>query len=167
MFVVKCVKPSYFDVDDTLITWRPSEDDREERGKDCSWLLTTLDLDETGKVYLKQKKEDDAFIPHRSNIEQLKEHKRRGHTIIVWSAGGWRWAEQAIRLLGLEDYVDLVIEKPSFVYDDKQVHEFMPKSQNILDEVEKDEEEDSPKKAEPERGFGYSSQTVAAAPTRR
>ncbi len=171
MFVVKCVKPAYFDVDDTLITWRPSEDAREEDGKDCNWLLQTLDINEEGKVYLKTKHEEDAFIPHRANIEQLKEHKRRGHTIIVWSAGGWRWAEQAIRMLGIEDYVDLVVEKPSFVYDDKKVQDFMPASQLIPEDIVEDEDEGKELKksvASPTRAaWGDQASEAVAAPTRR
>jgi phosphoserine phosphatase len=62
-------------------------------------------------------------------IEQLKKHKIRGHTIIVWSAGGSKWAAEAIKFLELEAYVDLVIEKPRWMYDDKQAEEFMPRSQ--------------------------------------
>jgi hypothetical protein len=135
MLVVKCNQPCFFDVDSTLIKWRPSEDDREENGTECDWILRTMDLGADGKLVMKEKIETDAFIPLRGNIEQLKEHKRRGHTVFVWSLGGAEWAAQAIKMLGLEDYVDLVVEKPKFVYDDKPVQEWMPTPEFIKEEI--------------------------------
>lgn len=126
MFALKCIKPAFFDVDSTLMEWGPSEDKREEDGVACKWPIHTLSMSEDGHVFIKEQFEEDAYIPLHGNIEELKEHKRRGHTVIVWSSGGWQWAEKAVKMLGLEDYVDLVMEKPASVYDDKALEEFMP-----------------------------------------
>lgn len=51
-------------------------------------------------------------------VEALKEHKKRGDSVVVWSAGGWRWAKGIIESLNLEEYVDIIMDKPSKLYDD-------------------------------------------------
>lgn len=112
MVSIKCNKPTYFDVDDTLIMWNPSTEMKDKFG-----IAYTSP---TGLV--------SVFVPHLPHIEQLKRHAERGHTIIVWSAGGSDWAELAVKILGLQDFVSLTIEKPVWSYDDKKPEEFMPKS---------------------------------------
>lgn len=93
---------TYFDVDDTILIWDQS-------------------LDHPDGFYI-----DDIFVvPHKKHIEQLKKHKARDHTIVVWSAGGANWAKKAVELLQLEPYVDFVLAKPSWFYDDKKPDEFM------------------------------------------
>jgi hypothetical protein len=37
---------------------------------------------------------------------------------MVWSAGGVQWAKTVVNTLGLADYVDLIITKPSKFVDD-------------------------------------------------
>jgi hypothetical protein len=133
MFALRCTRPAIFDVDDTLIKWRPNADEKENYGVECEWPIRALTMDAEGRLVLKEQKEEDSFIRIEANIEQLKEHKRRGHTVIVWSAGGWVWAEMAVKMLGIEDYVDLVLEKPTSLYDDKALEEFMPKVQFMKD----------------------------------
>lgn len=59
------------------------------------------------------------------NIELLKDMKARGRYIVVWSQGGFAWAEAVVLALGLQDYVDLIIEKPIAYVDDLQASEFM------------------------------------------
>ncbi len=57
--------------------------------------------------------------PHIRHIEIIKAHKARGFYIRVFSANGWRWAEQAVKALGLEDYVDIAETKDQVIFDDK------------------------------------------------
>lgn len=53
------------------------------------------------------------------HILKIKEFKARGHTVVVWSAGGADWAETVVKKLELEEHVDLVISKPDWYFDDK------------------------------------------------
>ena len=48
----------------------------------------------------------------------MREFKARGHYVIVWSQGGWEWAEAVVKALGLEDLVDEVKTKPQWMVDD-------------------------------------------------
>lgn len=101
----------FCDVDDTLVGWgKPEFVDNGnfvqiecEGFKETHWILW-------------------------ENVEALKLHKTRGHKIVVWSAGGYKWAEAVVKALKLEDIVDLVCAKPMWVYDDLQPAEFMPKA---------------------------------------
>jgi len=134
MITLKLVKPAFFDVDSTIIEWRPSEDRKEEEGVECNWSIRSLAFDENGRLIMKEGTEEDVFIPIHSNVDQLKEHKRRGHSVVVWSAGGAEWAAQSVRMLGIEDYVDVAIDKPSFLYDDKEFEEAFPKIDFVKNE---------------------------------
>lgn len=64
-------------------------------------------------------------IPLRSNIQLIKDMHARGRYIIVWSAGGWQWAEAVVKSLGLEPHVHLILEKPIAYVDDLEANEFM------------------------------------------
>jgi len=57
-------------------------------------------------------------IPHNTHIEALKTFKKNGYTVVVWSHGRWGWAEVVVKALKLQPYVDLIISKPNFIYDD-------------------------------------------------
>lgn len=63
--------------------------------------------------------------PHQTHIDKLKQHAYRGHTVIVWSAGGAAWAARAVAMLELEAFVDVVMAKPKWFYDDRQAHEIL------------------------------------------
>lgn len=135
---MKCNQPTYFDVDDTLVMWRrgkPGDPDvvavtcppgRHKRAaEDMGWEVEEMEFS-TGEW-------TEYLVPHKGNIEAMKRHKARGHTIIVWSAGGWEWAHAAVVALGLQQYVDLILEKPRWAYDDLPPNEYMPKSQWVED----------------------------------
>lgn len=109
---LKCNKSTYIDIDDTLIIWNPPKDQLDKHGMDFDHTYDNGDR-RTGKI-----------LPHKVHIQQLKEHAMRGHTVILWSAGGEEWAYAAAKSLGLEDYVSYTIEKPIFAYDDKKPNEF-------------------------------------------
>ncbi len=71
---------------------------------------------------------DNREIKLRKNlpmIRLMKEEKARGSTIIVWSRGGFQWAENVIKALKLEEYVTLILSKPLAYFDDKPVEEWL------------------------------------------
>jgi predicted phosphatase len=94
-----------FDVDDTLLFWHVDED------------LPTVTVECDGRTQ--------ELNVHTEHINQLKKHKLRGHQIIVWSAGGAAWALAAVKALGIEDYVDVVMSKPVWYYDDAHCSKWM------------------------------------------
>lgn len=98
----------YCDVDDTLVSWK--------HYPECLPGMIGFD-DPTGTLFLD---------PINEHIEALKAHKLRGHTVIVWSAGGAEWAREVVSKLGLDNYVDACMSKPNWFYDDIPAAEFMP-----------------------------------------
>lgn len=105
----------FVDVDNTLILWGETHDP-----------VVRLSYDQVASI-------------HMGHINKIKEFKSRGHNIVVWSAGGSDWAEKIVLLLELEDYVDLVISKPSWFIDDLASSAFMPEINRIfLDPYPKD-----------------------------
>ena len=64
-------------------------------------------------------------------VTKLKEFKRRGHTVVGWSAGGVKWAVQAIRDCHLEEYFDLCVSKPDWYIDDLTAEEFLHETKRI------------------------------------
>ena len=51
-------------------------------------------------------------------VDDLKARRRRGHTVVVWSQGGGPWARAVVKALKLGAYVDIIMSKPSWVFDD-------------------------------------------------
>lgn len=100
----------YFDCDDTLVSWKTYP----KRSKNS---VEFEDPHTHECLYLEA-------IPQ--TIEAMKSHKLRGHTVIVWSAGGADWAEEVVRKLNISKYVDAVMSKPDLFYDDLPASEFMP-----------------------------------------
>jgi hypothetical protein len=97
----------YFDVDETLVLWNvPPELADKTIAIGCDHFV-------------------EHVLPHEKHILQLKQHRARGHAIIVWSQGGHEWAEAVVIALGLQDYVDAVMRKPTWYYDDLKSSSFM------------------------------------------
>lgn len=97
----------FIDVDDTLVMWG------------------TVPGDEHVKV---QSPHDGMYAtlrPHHGHIKVLKDRKARGSFIVVWSSGGFAWAEAVVKALGLGAHVDICMTKPHMFIDDKQAHEIM------------------------------------------
>ena len=112
MQIIYSTKTGFFDVDCTLVF---SQVDIEILNIDASgWEAVIID----GLLW----------YVHSHHVRLLQEFSARGFTNVVWSAGGAAWAAKVITRLGLEDYVDLVIDKPSFFCDDKAAVEFMPEN---------------------------------------
>lgn len=96
-YVVAC------DVDDTLVMWEDNFNQPHEGA------IEFIDPYDGSKNYLK---------PHMKHVNLLKKYKGRGMCVMVWSAAGVKWAKAVVNTLGLQDYVDLVITKPSKYIDD-------------------------------------------------
>jgi hypothetical protein len=111
--------PVPFDCDDTLVIW----DYPPEKLSEC--------------IYLKIDITEIPLLPHKKHIEELKKHKARGHRVIVWSAGGWEWANEVVKKLELEEFVDVVMSKPRWFYDDLPSTEFMPEINRIYHQITK------------------------------
>lgn len=106
-FIVAC------DVDDTLVMWPANKQIKKE------WIRAKTIIKIHHGLCLYELK------PHLAHIQLLRKHKAEGHTIMVWSAGGFAWAKTVVEALGLTDIVDLVISKPSIYVDDLKADEFM------------------------------------------
>lgn len=94
----------YCDCDDTLVMWNSQDVPADEI--ESGFILVE---DYTGPV---------AVYPHKKHIEMLRHFNARGHTVVVWSAGGSDWAEAVVKALHLEDIVDIVLPKPYWWIDD-------------------------------------------------
>lgn len=66
-----------------------------------------------------------AVRKHQKHIDFLKNLKGRGYTIIVWSAGGAKWANTVVKALQLENYVDICMCKPVKYVDDLEAHQIL------------------------------------------
>lgn len=109
----------FFDVDDTLVLWTVPAGKEEEalRFQDATGIVLAL--------------------PHKRHIEAIREHKARGHFVVVWSQGGADWAEEVVKVLQLTHLVDVVMCKPSWFYDDIPSSLFMPESVRYWRDPEK------------------------------
>lgn len=94
-----------FDVDKTIIFSR-------------SELPPGFDFERNKPIIVTTSKSTAQVWPHLEHIEKLKEHKARGQHVVVWSAGGWEWAEAVVKALGLEEFVDDVEPKGQWWWDD-------------------------------------------------
>ena len=101
-----------FDCDDTLVSWHYSE--HKTQNSIAFTDPTTQEI-----FFLEEIK---------VHTQALKNHKLRGHTIVVWSASGAAWAEEVVTRLGLTGYVDACMTKPNWAYDDLPASEFIPES---------------------------------------
>lgn len=107
MITIKNDNIVFVDVDDTLIKWNVSEHD-------------------TDIVYINFSGERHKHSVIRANVDALLKHNSRNHAIVVWSQGGFQWAEAVVKALGLESKVTAVMSKPKFLIDDLQSNMWMP-----------------------------------------
>jgi len=94
-----------FDVDETLISWSAPSGTHD-------FELTHNGVTRTGKVLTR-------------HVDRIIMHKFWGNGVVVWSKSGKSFAKAVIQKLKLEKYVDVVMAKSSFYYDDKKCEEFM------------------------------------------
>ena len=100
-----------FDVDDTLIMHGA-----DPNHPDSLVINNQLDKSTSVGIYV---------MSHKKHIEFLKNLKVSNFYIIVWSQRGYAWAHTVVTLLGLNQFVDQILTKPSFYVDDKPAHEWM------------------------------------------
>ena len=99
----------FVDVDETLVLWN------------------IKDYPNDTVVQVRDPYMDDAIIelvPHKRHIELLKRCKGQGRKIVVWSAGGYAWAQRVVEALGIAPYVHLIMAKPIAYMDDKDMTEW-------------------------------------------
>ena len=99
----------YFDVDDTLVVWG-----KIKKGQKMVKIIDPYSKDMEHHLRM-----------HLGHIKVLKDRKARGAYIVVWSAGGYRWAEAVVKALKLTDYVDMVMSKPIMYVDDCKAEEIL------------------------------------------
>lgn len=115
MFYTEDKTHVFFDCDDTLVMWDLGKyPDRED---------LKLEFNCYGVSYY--------LLPHIEHIERLKKHKSNGNIVVVWSASGSAWAKQVVDVLKLNQYVDIVISKPTWYYDDLKQTEFLPDTDRV------------------------------------
>ena len=114
MKVIKSHRIVFIDVDDTLVIW-----DWKDISPDGIGLITVSD---PVSGFTQQ------LLPHERHINLLKQFKARGHTVVVWSQGGYSWADTVVKALGLEELVDVVMSKPDWYIDDIPAAAFMGKN---------------------------------------
>lgn len=110
MRVVKSENTVFVDVDGTLI----NHGQRSDRAGRRISVLDPL----TGEYLPMQ--------AHEPNIRLLLEEKHRGSFVVVWSRGGYEWAESVLKALDITDKVDLVMSKPLAYIDDVPINEWLP-----------------------------------------
>jgi len=117
MIVIDCHQPTYFDIDRTLLSWFPVPEETQ------------------GAVRVTVDGKPKYYMPHKMHLKQLHAHLARGHTVVVWSAGGSKWAKAVAESLGLDKTDVVVMEKPHWIYDDKEASSFMPKADFLEDKA--------------------------------
>ena len=104
----RTVRP--FDVDGTLIVlYDPTVD--------ANCYIDIPDPIYPGKIIRLRK--------NNAMIRLMLEEKHRGSYILVWSRGGYEWAETVIRALDLYDVVDIIMDKPLAYFDDMEVSRWL------------------------------------------
>lgn len=99
-----------YDIDDTIVMW------------DAEFDYTHADKVEFKDPY------DGKLVyltPNKKHIDLLKKHKAQGMAVMVWSAGGAKWARSVIDTLELSEYVDIILTKPVKFVDDLQASEIL------------------------------------------
>lgn len=62
---------------------------------------------------------------NQAMTRMIREEYHRGGYVIVWSRSGKEWATNVVRALGLQEYVHLVMSKPTVYFDDLPVGEWL------------------------------------------
>ena len=98
---------AFFDVDETLIMYKQQDPSR------------MVEIRVPGNPYSVH------VTPHEEHIARLIHHKVWNNGVVVWSRSGYQWAEAVVKALDLEQYVDIVMSKPLYYYDDRPCCEIL------------------------------------------
>lgn len=109
MRVIRHDNPIPFDVDGVLVI--------DNFGRWPSDHPDLMDIDINGTIR--------TVMPAVENIAYLKQLKKEGKLIFLWSQSGYLWAEKVMYALHLEDYVEWVMRKPMGYIDDNPAHTWM------------------------------------------
>lgn len=113
-----------FDCDDTLVMWGIGGNQpydmwaftEQEKCKPEDVVRIECPY-QAGEVYY--------LVKHNRHIKLLHDYKARGFGIVIWSAGGAKWAKAVTDALGLNGMVDLVMAKPNRHVDDMPCEKWM------------------------------------------
>lgn len=72
-----------------------------------------------------------TYTPHKVHLAKIEEFLVRGQAVVIWSAGGYEWAERIAKELGLFGRVHAILCKPSWWMDDLTADEVLLKSGHI------------------------------------
>lgn len=111
MFVLKNSNIVYYDVDETLINWSLPVG---------ATFAAKVEFTEQGCTQVTYY---NSFV-----VKSLINNHKSGKAIVVWSAAGYEHAYAVVKALELEPFVDAIMGKPTFIYDDLPASEFMPES---------------------------------------
>ena len=119
MKIVKNERLIVCDVDDTLVMHNT-----------CNLALTEAQVEDPLDRFRK-------VIVYRNDpmIRLLQEEIQRGSQLIVWSRGGWEWAQNVLMALKLDHLPIIVMTKPYAYFDDKDVSVWLKDRVYISPEV--------------------------------
>lgn len=107
MIELKSDNVAYFDCDETLVFV-----DSIPLGVDTVWIQIP---DFPGK----------QVGIHTKHVQRLKDHKIWGNGVVVWSRSGYQWAKAVVVALELTEFVDVILSKPLYFYDDKKCDQIL------------------------------------------
>lgn len=114
MQIIKSEMVVFWDVDCTLVM-------EHSKDPDLTYIDVLTGKEKHGKI-------------HKAHVEQLIKHKARGFYNIVWSGNGHAHAEQIVKALGLERYVDICMSKCVKHWDDLKDANDILKARVYLDD---------------------------------
>lgn len=114
--VIRNDHPWGCDIDDTLLLW------------DVPLDTPGVRVVEFQEPHLK---DITRAVVNENNLRLMKEKKQRGCFIVLWTQGGYAYAESVMKALFIENYVDLVMTKPVGLIDDLPSSAWLPPSINI------------------------------------
>lgn len=86
----------------------------------CDVDFTLITPDKKGGIILPYGSGIQHYSAIQAHVDLVKEYKKRGFHVTIWSHAGWQHALRVVEALKLERWVDVVMTKPSKHIDDKE-----------------------------------------------